>query len=69
MRINVYWRGRDVIDVEFHLWRRREDEPQRLPTLQAVGYLADSDRAEPMQPDTTTFGFGPRPESTLSTND
>lgn len=64
MRLNLYWRGRDVVDLEIHLWRKR-DEPKEddAPKLEAVGYLADSSRSEPAQPDTTTFGFGSRPES------
>lgn len=64
MRLNLYWRGRDVIDVELHLWRKRDDEPAaEPPVIQASGVLQDADRAEPMQPDTTAFGFGTRPLS------
>lgn len=64
MRLNLYWRGRDVIDIELHIWRKRDEASDTgAPTLEAVGYLADSSRAEATQPDTTTFGFGTRPES------
>ena len=64
MRLTLYWRGRDVLDIEAHLWKKREEpEPDNAPKLEAVGYLADSSRAEPSQPDTTTFRFGTRPES------
>lgn len=62
MRLTLCWRGRDVFDVELHVWRRREDDKsEEAPQMQAVGYLADSSRAEPMEcPDTTvsSFGFG-----------
>ena len=61
MRLNLYWRGRDVLDIEAHLWRKRpdDDEPEQ-PKLQAAANLADSSRAEPMDaPDTyVAFGFG-----------
>lgn len=64
MRLNLYWRGRDVIDIEMHIWKKRDEESEaETPKLEAVGYLADSSRAEATQPDTTTFGFGTRPES------
>jgi hypothetical protein len=60
MRINVYWRGFDLLDIEAHAFRRRkDDEPGgEAPKLQAAAHLADSSRAEPMAPDTTAFGFG-----------
>lgn len=62
MRLNLYWRGRDVIDVEAHLWRKREDADtgEGPPKLTAAPHLADSARAEPMEyPDTTVrIGFG-----------
>lgn len=59
MRLNLYWRGRDVIDVELHLWRTRPDDaPTDLgPTLRATGHLQDSSRSTPMEPDTAVFGF------------
>jgi hypothetical protein len=64
MRLNLYWRGRDVIDVEVHLWRKREDDqPDNGPTLRAAGHLQDADRAEMVRPDTFVVGFGLRPES------
>lgn len=60
MRINIFWRGFDLLDIEAHAFRRRPDEKVEVgPKLEAVGYLADSSRAEPMQPDTSAaFGFG-----------
>lgn len=64
MRLNLYWRGRDVIDIELHAWRKREDTPDdEAPRLQAAAHPVDTSRAEPMQPDCTTFGFGIRPET------
>lgn len=64
MRLNLYWLGRDVIDIELHVWKKRDEtQESQGPSLEAVGYLADSSRAEATQPDTTTFGFGTRPES------
>ena len=65
MRLNLYWRGRDVIDIEAHLWRKRaDDQPQpEPPTLEATGG-GQAERAEHFgDPDTiVSFGFG-RPES------
>lgn len=59
MRLNLYWRGRDVIDVELHVWKKREDPPaDDGPPLRAAGHLQDAARAEPMaHPDTVVFGF------------
>ena len=63
MRLTLYWRGRDVLDLELHVWKRRAaaDAPD-LPRIEAAGHLVDSERAEPTEPDTTTFGFGARPQ-------
>ena len=62
MRLNLYWRGRDIVDVEMHLWRKREDDDSpEPPELTAGANLQDSGRSEPMDPDTVTFGFGWRP--------
>ena len=62
MRLNLYWRGRDVVDLELHLWRKREkpSPPGRGPRLQAAGQCADVTLAEPLpSPDTTVAGrFG-----------
>ncbi len=62
MRLNLYWRGRDVIDIEAHVWRKRDDDAaaEEPPKLQAAGQLADASLAEPMDcPDTTVrIGFG-----------
>lgn len=61
MRLTLSWRGRDVIDVEIHAWRKHVDEPEQ-PKLMASGNLQDFSRAEPMAPDTAVcFGFGKRP--------
>lgn len=62
MRVNLYWRGRDVIDVELHVWKRRadDDKTEEPPKLQAAAHPVDVSRAEPMScPDTTvSIGFG-----------
>lgn len=62
VRLNLYWRGRDVIDVELHVWRRRaDDEPgDECPKLTAAPGLQGVSRAAPMEPDTAVFGFGLR---------
>ena len=58
MRINVYWRGRDVIDIELHIWKRREDSAQDDgPTLQASGGGLQ-ERAEPYGDPMTQVSFG-----------
>ncbi len=65
VRLNLYWRGRDVLDVELHVWRKRDDSPADLgaPRLEATSG-GQAERAESFgDPDTkTSFGFG-RPES------
>lgn len=60
MRLNLYWRGRDVLDIEAHLWRKRDDDEPEQPKMQAAAHLADSSRAEPMEASETyvAFGFG-----------
>lgn len=67
MRLNLYWRGRDVIDIEVHVWRLRdEDDEDEGPALQASGHLAASELADGTpSPDTyaqaLSFGFGRHP--------
>lgn len=67
MRLNWYWRGIDVIDVEVHanclrveVFSPREDEQGDAPRIEAAGHLAASEIAEPIEPDTSTFGFSRR---------
>ena len=61
MRLNLYWRGIDLIDIELHLFRPRADEDQpEVPVIQAAAHPVDVSRAEPMEPDTMAFGFGLR---------
>jgi len=59
VRLNLYWRGRDVLDVELHLWRRR-DEPtaEAAPTMQANGG-GQAERSDHFGDPATivTFGF------------
>ena len=55
MRLNLYWRGWDLVDVEVHLVRRRpDDEPVEVSNSGGQFELA-----EPMEaPDTTVrIGF------------
>lgn len=62
MRLNLYWRGRDVLDVELHVWRRRGDEqPEPNAGIEATAG-GNFELAEPMEaPDTTVrIGFGRR---------
>lgn len=65
MRLNLYWRGRDVIDVELHVWKQRKDDetPGNSPKLKASGG-GQAERADQFgDPDTVVvFGFG-RPGS------
>ncbi len=62
MRINVYWRGRDVIDVELHVWEKRDDGPvDEGPTLQATGGGIAELSGQDSRPDTSVrIGFGSR---------
>ena len=59
MRLNLYWRGRDVIDVEVHMWRRRDDDqPQgSAPKLEASGG-GQAERADTYGDPATIAGFG-----------
>jgi hypothetical protein len=59
MRLNLYWRGRDVIDVELHVWKKREERTLdgNGPTLQATGG-GQAERAEPYGDPATQHGFG-----------
>lgn len=62
MRLNLYWRGRDVIDIELHAWRRRDDgQPQDgAPNLEASGGGHAERAATYGDPATiASFGFGP----------
>lgn len=54
MRLNLYWRGRDVIDIEAHIWRRRREDDD---TTVIHASLPVSDASEPIDPDTWAFGF------------
>ncbi len=60
MRLNLYWRGRDIIDIEAHVWKKRrcDDEVfEEAPSLQAASHLAASELANDVAPDTRVFGF------------
>lgn len=61
LRLNLYWRGRDVIDVEVHLWKKREDSDQPEPPKLEASSGGLQERAEPFGgPDTAvSFGFTP----------
>jgi hypothetical protein len=54
MRLNLYWRGFDIVDVEVHLFRRRIDGDDVLITRTM---LEDSERSDAIDPDTWVFGF------------
>ncbi len=61
MRINIYWRGVDLLDIEAHVFRMRAaaNEDQG-PALQAAPHLAASEIALPTDPElsaSTPFGF------------
>lgn len=66
MRLNLYLRGIDLLDVEVHAGRvnvavfqpREDDAPtDGGPTIQATGGGL-VERAEPFEPDTSVMGFG-----------
>lgn len=58
MRLTLRWRGRDVIDVELHVWRNREDTTDDSgPTLQASGG-GQAERADTYGDPATIAGFG-----------
>lgn len=57
MRVIVTMRGTAVVDLEL-CWPRRQEPGEEPPVLQAAAHLAGSEIAEPMEPDTSAFGFG-----------
>lgn len=57
MRLNLYWRGIDVIDIEFHLWRERLD-PEDDVLVTSIADLPGSELAEDAEPDTYVHAFG-----------
>lgn len=59
MRLNLYWRGRDVIDIEAHLWRKRVDEDaEPEPIVAGLAHLPGSELADDTEPDTYVHVFG-----------
>ncbi|MCW2763860.1 MAG: hypothetical protein JWR85_4061 [Marmoricola sp.] len=59
MKLNLYWRGRDVIDIELHLWRLRKTTTvvkDDGPSLRAGASLQSAAFAKPTTPQ-TTIGF------------
>jgi hypothetical protein len=69
MRLNLYLRGVDLLDVELHagrvnvaVFQPRPDDAPNGPKLEATSG-GQFEQAEPMQPDTPVFGYGTRPES------
>lgn len=62
MRFTLHWRGKPLVAVDLAA-QSPDDQPDAGPPLQAASSLQDVTRAEPMQPDTSVFGFGTRPES------
>lgn len=58
MRLNLYWRGRDVLDVEVHVWRKRPDLDDDIVVY--AGGLTVTDLADDAVIDTRVgipFGF------------
>lgn len=55
MRLNLYWRGWDLIDIEAHLLSRRRDDDDMIVVRTL---LEGSEMAEEIEPDTRVFGFG-----------
>jgi len=53
MRLNLYWRGYDLIDIEVHALRRRRDDDDFIVIHSGV----NTDLAEDIDPDTWAFGF------------
>ena len=63
MRLTLHWRGRPLIALDL-VAASPDNDTDDGPPLQAAGHLQDSTRADPIEPDIKTFGFGaPRPES------
>lgn len=57
MRLNLYWRGRDVIDVELHIWKPRP--PEGNPVVVVTNTRAETELADEQEPGISGFGFGP----------
>jgi len=59
VRLNLYWRGRDVIDIELHAWRKRPDQTTTDdgPRLEASGG-GSSERSSTFGDPATIAGFG-----------
>lgn len=59
MRLNLYWRGQDVVDVELHVWRKRPDDmtTDDGPRIEASGG-GSSERASSFGDPATIAGFG-----------
>ena len=67
MRLTLHWRGKPLVAVDVTA-QSPEDDADDGPVLQAAPSLQDATRADPMQPDTSVFGFGQRPESRTTTH-
>lgn len=59
MRLNLYWRGWDLLDVELHIVRRRPDgnAADEGPSLRATDG-GQAERADPFGDPGTVVGFG-----------
>lgn len=64
MRLSLHWRGRPLLAIDLTAQSPAEPDPSLDPPmgLSAAGG-GTFDLADGMEPNTTTFGVGPRPES------
>lgn len=64
MRLTLHWRGSPLVAIDLLAQSPADADPSFDPPMglsAASGGLQE--RADPMEPDTTTFGFATRPES------
>ena len=62
MRLTLHWRGQPLLALDLTAQSPEDDDESLLPPMGLSGASGGTfDMAEPMQPDTSTFGIGQRP--------